>query len=243
MEETGNQTETPGGYPPAPKTSGLAVASLILAVLCVTAPIALILGIIALVQTSRNPQLQGRGLAIAGMIISIVGMLMLVILSAIMFPVFARAKENGQRISCINNLKQVGMALSMYAADNNGYFPQTDRWNDSLKPYKNEKYLICPSVGGSVPSYGMNDRIGGLNLGEIGMPAEMVSFFDSMPGANQAGEQELLPSPPRHLGKNNAAFVDGHAAAVENLLPHNWDPGATPGTPGEPEPQAAPGAG
>jgi len=42
------------------------------------------------------------------------------ILAAILFPVFARAKESGRRGQCTSNLKQIGNALAMYRDDNNG---------------------------------------------------------------------------------------------------------------------------
>jgi type II secretory pathway pseudopilin PulG len=39
------------------------------------------------------------------------------ILAAILFPVFARARENARRSSCASNLKQIGLALAQYAQD------------------------------------------------------------------------------------------------------------------------------
>lgn len=39
------------------------------------------------------------------------------ILAAILFPVFARARENARRASCLSNLKQFGLALVMYSQD------------------------------------------------------------------------------------------------------------------------------
>lgn len=45
------------------------------------------------------------------------------ILAAILFPVFARAKENGKRTFCVGNMKQIYSALTMYADDNYGNMP------------------------------------------------------------------------------------------------------------------------
>ena len=53
------------------------------------------------------------------------------ILAALLLPALGAAKESGRRIQCVNNLRQLGLALDMYADDNNGYFPLrvgTDRW-------------------------------------------------------------------------------------------------------------------
>jgi prepilin-type N-terminal cleavage/methylation domain-containing protein/prepilin-type processing-associated H-X9-DG protein len=45
------------------------------------------------------------------------------ILASILFPVFARARENARRSSCLSNLKQQGLALAMYTQDNDEGFP------------------------------------------------------------------------------------------------------------------------
>ena len=215
-----------------PKTSGMAIASLILAVTCIGAPIAIILGIIALVQIAGNPRLRGQGLAIAGVILSVLALLVVPIVAAVSFPVFVRARERAQQTQCLNNVKQLAMTMQMYAADYNGYFPPTDRWNDTLKPYyKNPKVLVCPSDKTGGPSYGMNDRIGGISQRDVSSPAEVVSFFDSIPGPNKSDGPGLLPVPPRHIHEvNNVGFADGHAKAVADPNTLNWNPGVVPGT-------------
>ncbi len=47
------------------------------------------------------------------------------ILAAILFPVFARARENARRSSCSSNLKQLGLALAQYTQDYDGSYPVT----------------------------------------------------------------------------------------------------------------------
>jgi prepilin-type N-terminal cleavage/methylation domain-containing protein/prepilin-type processing-associated H-X9-DG protein len=76
------------------------------------------------------------------------------ILAAILFPVFAQAREKARQTSCVANTRQMGIALSMYAQDNEGYpmmgslstaDPRT-RWPDYIYPYvKNEGLFSCPS--------------------------------------------------------------------------------------------------
>ena len=45
------------------------------------------------------------------------------ILAAILFPVFARARENARKSTCQNNLKQIGNAIRMYVQDNDQKWP------------------------------------------------------------------------------------------------------------------------
>src|SRR6185312_10126765 len=45
------------------------------------------------------------------------------ILAAILFPVFARARENARRASCMSNLKQIGLGVMMYVQDYDETYP------------------------------------------------------------------------------------------------------------------------
>ena len=66
------------------------------------------------------------------------------ILAAILFPVFARARENARRASCMSNLKQIGLGFLMYAQDYDGIFPRIG--------YTGSETLVYPD-GNSGPSY------------------------------------------------------------------------------------------
>jgi len=53
------------------------------------------------------------------------------ILAAMLLPTLSKAKEKARQISCMNNLKQLGLAFSMYLQDNDDRFPWTwDQTND-----------------------------------------------------------------------------------------------------------------
>jgi prepilin-type N-terminal cleavage/methylation domain-containing protein len=71
------------------------------------------------------------------------------ILAAMLLPALARAKESGKRISCLNSLRQLGIASQLYLGDFQGYFPprtKTSRWpNAFYDDYgKNLSMLLCP---------------------------------------------------------------------------------------------------
>ena len=79
------------------------------------------------------------------------------ILAAILFPVFARAREKARQASCQSNLKQTALGYLMYAQDYDEWFPgfingrspgPRPEWFRVIEPYvKNTQIYICPSSG------------------------------------------------------------------------------------------------
>lgn len=71
------------------------------------------------------------------------------ILASMLLPALSLAKEKGKRISCNNNLRQLGLAVKMYAMDHREVFPIRNgqrRWPAQLESeYRNLKVLLCPS--------------------------------------------------------------------------------------------------
>ena len=86
------------------------------------------------------------------------------ILAAILFPVFARARENARRSSCQSNLKQIGLGMIQYTQDYDEFYPvafhrtsgtnnyqsnaNETGWAWDVQPYiKSVQVFHCPSVG------------------------------------------------------------------------------------------------
>ena len=72
------------------------------------------------------------------------------ILAAMLLPSISRAKGSAQRISCLNNLRQMGIATAMYISDSQDFYPPRDytsRWPDRFYDNygKNLKLLLCPN--------------------------------------------------------------------------------------------------
>jgi prepilin-type N-terminal cleavage/methylation domain-containing protein/prepilin-type processing-associated H-X9-DG protein len=84
------------------------------------------------------------------------------ILAAILFPVFARAREKARQTSCLSNLKQLDLGFQMYVTDYDEVVPQTEDWGtnggstytvpDQFAPYvKNAQIWVCPSGSYTIP--------------------------------------------------------------------------------------------
>ena len=116
------------------------------------------------------------------------------ILAAILFPVFARAREKARQSSCSSNLKQWALASLMYAQDYDerlcrGYTrgptdptaPGPGPWYDALQPYvKNAQLRSCPSDPSAGYSYGWNTELHNTlpKLAQIMKPAETILLAD-----------------------------------------------------------------
>lgn len=201
---------------PNAKTSGLAITSLVLGLLSfctflLTAPLAVILGIISLIMISRSKgQLKGTGMAIAGIAVPVVALPFVAILMGVLMPAIAKVRCVAQQQICANNLKQLGVVLQVYADDNDRQYPTADKWCDLLKPYYgNEKALICPSAGQGQCHYAINPQA------EPNSPPDVVLLFETKGGWNQCGGPEIL-STDNHTGEGcNVLFNDGHVEFVK----------------------------
>jgi prepilin-type N-terminal cleavage/methylation domain-containing protein/prepilin-type processing-associated H-X9-DG protein len=162
------------------------------------------------------------------------------ILAAILFPVFAQAREKARAISCLSNTKQVGLSLMMYVQDydeklvlNNDQTWRTDpqgnsylnTWIELLAPYiKNKQIWVCPSAtatSGLYTTYGETKASYTLNN---------VYYYDSTIGElfEQSGGG---PSTLASLDQPATTVFMGDGGAVPNDINNGvqengtqWDP-------------------
>ncbi|MCW3059823.1 MAG: prepilin-type N-terminal cleavage/methylation domain [Capsulimonas sp.] len=126
------------------------------------------------------------------------------ILAAILFPVFAQAREKARAISCLSNLKQIGLAFTQYNQDNDEYFPglyqgnwnsSIGRWMDSIQPYvKNTQIFNCPSDSNTANKYIANRGtidLGATAIGGFGSYAASNAYWGN--GGNAGGSQWAGP--------------------------------------------------
>ncbi len=108
------------------------------------------------------------------------------ILAAILFPVFARARENARRASCLSNLKQVGLGFMMYLQDYDERFPGDRKTGNGNTP--------PPEAGGSWTS-------GYWYWQQLIYPytkSMQVNFCPSSPGAGLDGGAGSLTPPSKN---------------------------------------------
>ena len=122
------------------------------------------------------------------------------ILAAILFPVFARARENARRSSCQSNLKQIGLGWLQYSQDydelmvpyssngtTGGY---SHNWGLAIQPYlQSVQIFTCPSNSDDVVGYTYNAEIarisnpgGPRSLAALPLPSQSVMFADAQGG-------------------------------------------------------------
>ncbi len=155
------------------------------------------------------------------------------ILAAILFPVFARAREKARQASCLSNVKEVMLAILMYADDYDETLCPAAYWSGmywyvAIDPYLGTtKILRCPSGDrdmtrgpGRNTDYGWNYQEFGLfndsrpgwvtKLAELNSPSETILICDST-GNSSTYLIYRFWGKELHNGGANFGLCDGHA--------------------------------
>jgi hypothetical protein len=218
--------------PQKPRTSKLALLSLVLPVLgfCIvlhfgtlewvrffrgmwglSAIVGFVLGVVALVKISNSSgRIAGQALATLG-----IGAAAISLLIMLMTPV----KQPPPLLVCGSNLHRLGFAMQVYANDFDGKYPAADKWCDLLMKGRNggyylkEETFLCRSAlkrGDKGRShYAMNPNC------EPNSPEDVVLLFETKGGWNQFGGPEILTF-ENHKGKGcNILFNSGQVEFVK----------------------------
>lgn len=175
-----------------------------------------IVSIIALYLANRYHAAHCRSMAMTGLITSITG---LVILTGWTNHSMNERHKAFSRYTCLANSKQIGLAMRLYANDNDGMMPPTQEWQQLIHKYtKSELVFQCPIARNAKYSYGMNTQIGSVSERKLANPTQTVAAFDcSLPMASATGGRDAVDF--RHPvsgrpGLANITFTDGHAKAA-----------------------------
>lgn len=171
------------------------------------------------------------------------------ILAAILFPVFARARENARRSSCQSNMKQIGIAMAQYQQDYDERTLAVDEnigytWFQPIQPYiKSEQVFRCPSLSESwaTPAdrpqsdYAINGFFThSLSIATFQSTAEQIAMGERLKDFDETDyhpwetdEFEPHLQKDRHFNGSNYLFADGHVKWLKwerTLLPDVRDP-------------------
>jgi len=140
------------------------------------------------------------------------------ILAAILFPVFAKARERARQAGCISNQKQIVIAAKMFADDWEGVLPDVGSysnnwffgggWGDASPSWNapdgpiydyvkaGQEVFVCPAVRNqAAPSYSWNRHLSHLAEAMVQYPTTCPLIWDGRPGTKSAAGIPLDPDP------------------------------------------------
>jgi len=144
-----------------------------------------------------NGKTMKRGFTLIELLVVIA---IIAILAAILFPVFARARESARRTSCSNNVKQIVIGIKQYINDNDELYPLAGGvtgvtpygWAEASQPYiKSVQVLQCPSestgavTGPTVVGYSdyfYNSNLSSKNESQINFVSNVIAAGDATAG-------------------------------------------------------------
>lgn len=127
--------------------------------------------------------------------------------AAVLIPVFSHARGNARTTQSVSNLRQLALALQMYAQDNKNKLPVLKTPADMKKALGgylggSDQMFISPHTG---EPYAPNPAISGKTLAAFANPESIIVFYEKTPGPD---------------GSRCVAFMDGHVEVVQGA---NWD--------------------
>jgi len=148
------------------------------------------------------------------------------ILAAILFPVFARAREQARAITCVSNIKQIALGVLMYTQDNDGNFPMADpTTSNAIGDIYADWYRGVAEPGDAAMVNYVNAQ---------GLRAQLNPYMKSYQLWKCASDAVVDTSPSAVIGKRSSSYymqfmvaTAGNAAAWWGLTPAPWNEATT----------------
>jgi prepilin-type N-terminal cleavage/methylation domain-containing protein/prepilin-type processing-associated H-X9-DG protein len=175
----------------------------------------------------HNKSTQKNGFTLIELLVVIA---IIAILAAMLFPVFTQARAKARQTTCLSNIKQLALAIIMYADDNDGFYvPAMDeanliRWHGArsavdepfdptrgpLYPYlKSGEIKKCPSF--SPANTGFEQGTGGYGYNAQYVGGSPVGWPDMLRAANES----QLYSPAETIMLTDSGFIDAEGNLIE----------------------------
>jgi prepilin-type processing-associated H-X9-DG protein/prepilin-type N-terminal cleavage/methylation domain-containing protein len=142
----------------------------------------------------------------------LVAISIIAILAGLVMVVAVRARRKARATACLNNMRQIGMALSMVSERG---VPRN--WSAAIAEWQTKDILLCPEgPEEGLTNYGLNRRILTRGLSNITDTGRAVLLHES----KRAGEVLIGEEPDvdqRHLGGSNYVFADGHVRWLKQI--------------------------
>ncbi len=119
--------------------------------------------------------------------------------ASMLLPALSSARGKARSISCVNNLKQLALAVILYATDHDDMLPAADTWEKDIKKYNGDgKLLFCPAAPDH--KYIYYGKI--VKISDIQHPSKTILMSENI--ENHAKNHTI-----------NISFVDGHVESVQ----------------------------
>ncbi len=153
----------------------------------------------------------GTSILVIGIVLGAIVVVLGSIIATASAPIRARAGAAGAEQECREHLRVIAGAALAYARSNGGILPDYRSWPQQLSAYGvSQDTLKCPAdKSRSVTSYAMDPRYGGTRLSDYPDAYSRVLFYD----ADEQGR-----AAPRHRGRINYAYMDGHVKTTRGVV-------------------------